>query len=82
MPLPLVEEIPASEITLGLSRLTNQREACPDGLHAEFLKYGAEYLSPLISSIINTAIETSRNVSQGIVVGTMAPLAKPGSPDA
>ena len=73
-------EITASEIKLALSRMTNQRAAGPDGLHAELLKYGAEYLSPLIANIINTAIETNRNVSKVIGVGTMAPLAKPGKP--
>ena len=80
MPLPLVEEITASEITLALSRMTNQGAAGPDGLHAEFLKYGAEYLSPWIANIINTAVDTNRNASQVIGVGTMAPLAKPGKP--
>ena len=45
LPLPLVEEITASEITVALSRMTNQRAAGPDGWHAELLKYGAEYLS-------------------------------------
>ena len=80
MPLPVVEEITASEITLALSRVTNQRAAGTDGLHAELLKCGAEYLSPLIANIINTAVETYRNASQAIGVGTMAPLAKPGKP--
>ena len=80
MPLPVVEEITASEITLGLSRMTNQRASGPDRLHAELLKYGAEYLLPLIANIINTTIETYRNASQAIGVGTMAPLAKPGKP--
>ena len=75
-----MEEITASEIALALSRMTNQRAAGPDGLHAELLKYGAEYLLPLIANIINTAIETYRNASQVIGVGTMAPLAKPGKP--
>ena len=41
LPLALVEEITASEITVALSRMTNQRAAGPDGLHAERLKYGA-----------------------------------------
>ena len=35
LPQPLVEEIPGSEITLAFSRMTNQRAAGPDGLHAE-----------------------------------------------
>ena len=56
--------MPASEITLAFSRMTNQGAAGPDGLHAELLKYGAKYLSPLIANIINTAIDTNRNVSQ------------------
>ena len=60
--------------------MTNQRAAGLIGLHAELLKYGAEYLSPLIANIINTAIETNRNASQVIGVGTMATLAKPGKP--
>ena len=75
-----MEEITASDITLALSRMSNQRAAGPDELHAELLKYGAEYLSPFIANIINTAIETNRNASQVIGVGTMAPLAKPGKP--
>ena len=73
-----MEEITVSEITLALSRMTNQRAAGPDGLHAELLKYGAEYLSTLNANIINTAVETNRNASQAIGVGAMAPLAKPG----
>ena len=60
--------------------MTNQRAAGPDGLHAELLKYGAEYLSPLIANIINTAIETNRDASQVIGVGTLVPLVKPGKP--
>ena len=60
--------------------MTNQRAADPDGLHAELLKYGAEYLSPLIANIINTAIETNRDASKVIGVGTLVPLAKPGKP--
>ena len=61
LPVPLVEEITACEITVALSRMTNQRAAGPDGLRAELLKYGAEYVSPLIANIINTAIETNRD---------------------
>ena len=80
LPLPFVEEITASEITSVFSRMTNQRAAVPDGLHAELLKYGAEYLSPLIANIIITSIETSRNASQVTGVGTMAPISKPGKP--
>ena len=75
-----MEEITAGEITLALSRMTNQRAAGPDGLHAELLKYVAEYLSPLTAKIINTAIETNRNASQITGVSTMAPLAKAEKP--
>ena len=80
LPLLHVEEITTSEITVALSRMTNQKSAGPDILDADLLKYGAEYLSPLIANIINTAIETNRDASQVIGVGTLVPLAKPGKP--
>ena len=77
-PLPLVEEVTASKLTVALSRMTYKRTARTDGLHAELLKYGAEYLSPLTANIINTAVEIYRDASQ--VIGTLVPREKPGNP--
>ena len=52
---------------------------CADTAHSD-TAHNSMYLSPLIANIINTVLEANRDASQGIGVGTLVPLAKPGKP--
>ena len=78
-PRALNTPITASEVSVALSKLKNNRACGPDNIPNELLKYAGDSFASTFADIINECFETNTYI-KAIGESILTPLQKPGKP--
>jgi exonuclease III len=76
-PRPLSNPITTEEVRDAIKLLNNGRASGPDGIYAEYLKYGGPSIAPHLSALYNKIFEKHESLP-ALLNGTLVALNKPG----